>query len=42
MRDDLIGRCSAAVKVLEASLLTGLQAACFTEYFIDREYLSVG
>jgi hypothetical protein len=39
MRDDLIGGYSTAVQILESFLLTGLQAACFANYFIDRFYL---
>ena len=35
MRNDLIGGYPAAVKVLESSLLAGLEAAYFTMYFLD-------
>jgi hypothetical protein len=41
MRDDLIGGYSAAVQILKSFLLTGLEAACLSEYFIDRGYLSI-
>ncbi len=39
MRDDFIRGYSTAVQILESFLLTGLQAACFAKYFIDRFYL---
>jgi hypothetical protein len=39
--NNLAGRNSAAVKVLEPLMLTGFESACFAEYFLDSLILEL-
>ena len=41
MRNNLSGGYSTAIQLLKPLLLTGLQAACLTKYFIDRRNLGI-